>query len=109
MSTLNGLFEADPDGEGSRIMCGQEIGTISVTAELRDGPSPLDVEGWQDVAEVSASWESAFMDFGTTRREDAQEAELQLPGPGDYRVRAHGKNRDDGDPREGDDPRRSGR
>jgi hypothetical protein len=27
-----------------------------------------------------------------------------LPGPGDYRVRVYGRNRDDGDPREDGDP-----
>ncbi|WP_243740535.1 DUF4240 domain-containing protein [Streptomyces sp. 8K308] len=102
--TVNGLVEADPDGEGIRIMCGQEIGTVAVTAELWDGPPPLDVEGWQDVAEVSASWESPFMDFATNQREDDEEAVLPLPGPGGYRVRAHGRNRDDGHPRGDDDP-----
>lgn len=29
---------------------------------------------------------------------------LQLPRPGDYRLRVHGHNRDDGDPREAHDP-----
>lgn len=102
--TLNGLVEADPDGEGVRVLCGQEIGTVAVTVELWDGPPPLDVEGWQDVAEVSVWWKSPWVDFGTTRREDDREAALRLPGPGDYRVRAHGTHRDDGNPREDGDP-----
>ncbi|RKN37189.1 hypothetical protein D7294_28645 [Streptomyces hoynatensis] len=103
--TGNGLVAADPEGgEGLRIVCGQEIGTVAVAAELWDGPPPLDLAGWQDVAEVSTSWESALLNFATTPRPDEEEAELRLPGPGDYRVRVHGRNRDDGDPREEGDP-----
>ncbi|MEU0156873.1 hypothetical protein [Micromonospora fulviviridis] len=99
----NGLVEADPDGEGVRIICGQETGHIAVTAELWDSAPPLDADGWQDIAEVSTAWASRIMDFGTTTKgEDA--SVLRLPGPGDYRLRVHGKNRDDEDPRSDTDP-----
>jgi hypothetical protein len=97
------LVEADPDGEGLRILCGQEIGTIAVTAELWDAPPELDAESWQDVAEVATGWTSPMMDFGTTTWAEPSSV-LPVPEPGDYRVRVHGRNRDDGDPRNDDDP-----
>jgi hypothetical protein len=102
--TATGLVDADPDGDGARVVCGQEIGDILVTAELWDGSPPPAADGWQDVAEVSVAWRSAFLDFGTTDGDDPAKR-LELPGPGDYRLRVHGRNRDDGDPREDDDPR----
>ncbi|MBL1098532.1 hypothetical protein [Streptomyces coffeae] len=64
----NGLVEADPDGDGARILCGQEIGHIAVAAQLWDTVPPLpdDIDEWQDIAEVSIVWRSSFIDFGTT-------------------------------------------
>jgi hypothetical protein len=55
------------------------------------------------VSEVSATWRSAFIDFGTTDQGDDPSKRLDLPGPGDYRLRVHGRNRDDGDPRDDSD------
>ncbi|MEU1385624.1 MULTISPECIES: hypothetical protein [unclassified Nonomuraea] len=98
--TATGLVQADPDGDGARIVCGQEIGDIGVTAELWDAAPPLTTDGWQDVAEVSVVWRSAFMDFATTDGGENPAEQLELPGPGDYRLRVHGRNRDDGDPRD---------
>ncbi|MEU7166247.1 hypothetical protein AB0A70_16595 [Streptomyces morookaense] len=104
--TGNGLVEADPAGDGARILCGQEIGSIAVTAQLWDGaPPPVDDPGsWQDAAEVSVAWHSPFVDFGTTGDGDDPAHRLALPGPGTYRLRVHGRHRDDGDPREDEDP-----
>jgi hypothetical protein len=52
-----------------------------------------------------AWWTSATMDFATTSTEvEDSRAVLYLPGPGGYRVRVHGRNRDDGDPRGAGDP-----
>lgn len=102
--TLNGLVEADPDDGSARILCGQEIGRIAVTAQLWDEAPPLHAEGWQDVAEVPVSWDSAFIDFATTGTEADPAGRLELPGPGNYRIRVHGRNRDDGDPRVAGDP-----
>lgn len=100
---LNGLVDVDREKEGVKIMCGQEVGHIAVTAELWNGPPPMVTEGWQDIAEVSAAWSSSVMDFGTTTAgEDA--STLHLSGPDDYRLRVHGKNRDGGDPRGRSDP-----
>ncbi|WP_407559981.1 hypothetical protein [Streptomyces sp. 184] len=103
-----GLVEADPAGEGLRILCGQEIGTVGVGAELWDGAPPLETAGWQDVAEVSVTWESAFMDYATNWQESDDEA-CRLPlgaeGAGTYRVRVHGRHRDGDDPRADGDPR----
>ncbi|MFJ8469870.1 hypothetical protein [Streptomyces swartbergensis] len=99
----NGLVEAAPpdgDATGIKILCGQEIGNITVTVQLWDGPPPLEADGWQDVVEIQVHWASAFIDFSTaTEREDPAQR-LDLDGPGDYRVRVSGKNRDDGDPRD---------
>ncbi|MBT2408628.1 MULTISPECIES: hypothetical protein [unclassified Streptomyces] len=102
--SLNGLVEADPDDGSARILCGQETGQIAVTAQLWDEAPPLDAERWQDVAEVPVSWSSAFIDFATTGTEVDPSARLDLPGPGDYRIRVHGRNRDGGDPRGASDP-----
>lgn len=107
--TASGLVEADPGGdEGLRILCGQEIGTVGVSAELWDGEPPLESAGWQDVAEVSVAWESAFMDFATNWQESDDEA-CRLPlgaeAAGTYRVRVHGRNRDGEDPRGDGEPR----
>ncbi|MFW6691941.1 hypothetical protein [Streptomyces sp. MAR4 CNX-425] len=116
--TDNGLVEADPAGDGLRILCGQEIGTVGVGAELWDGAPPLEAAAWQDVAEVSVAWESAFMDFATNWQESDDEAG-RLPlrsgaaagagggagAAGPYRVRVHGRNRDGADPRGDGEPR----
>jgi hypothetical protein len=102
--TATGLVDADLDGDGARIARGQEIGGIAVAAELWDAAPPPTPDGWQDVAEVSVAWQSAFMDFGTTGSGEDPAKRLEMPGPGDYRLRVHGRNRDDGDPREDDDP-----
>ncbi|MFI7445829.1 hypothetical protein [Nonomuraea indica] len=101
--TVTGLVDADPDGDGARILCGQEIGDIVITAELWDDSPPSTMDAWQDVAEVSVAWRSAFMDFGTTDSGEDPTKRLELLGPGDYRLRVHGRNRDDGDPRRDDD------
>ncbi|MFI9045947.1 hypothetical protein [Streptomyces sp. NPDC053427] len=104
--TGNGLAEADPDGDGARILTGQEIGHIRVSAQLWDGQPPLsdDIDAWQDIAEISAAWRSAFIDFGTTAIDEDPAQRIPLPGPGHYRLRVHGRHRDDGDPRDGRDP-----
>ncbi|MEV4365439.1 hypothetical protein AB0J71_00125 [Nonomuraea sp. NPDC049637] len=102
--TATGLVQADAGGDGARVVCGQEIGDIGVTAELWDAAPPLAADDWQDVAEVSVAWRSAFMDFATTGGGENPAAQLELPGPGDYRLRVHGRNRDDGDPRDDDAP-----
>ncbi|TGB16048.1 hypothetical protein [Streptomyces sp. MZ04] len=101
-----GLIAADPGGDSARILCGQEIGSIQVTAQLWDDipPLPDDMDAWQDVAEVSAAWRTAWFDFGTTDSGDDPEKRLPLSGPGDYRMRVHGRHRDDGDPRPDDAP-----
>jgi hypothetical protein len=51
----NALVEVDPDGDGARILTGQEIGTIHVTMQLWDDTPPLpeDLDTWQDAAGVS--------------------------------------------------------
>lgn len=116
--TDNGLVEADPAGEGLRILCGQEIGTVGVSAELWDGEPPLEAAAWQDVAEVSVAWRSAFMDFATNWQESDDEASRLPLGTGagsgagagagvagTYRVRVHGRNRDGGYPRADGAPR----
>jgi len=94
------VLEPDPapDGEGIRIICGQEIGTIRVTCELWDQQPPLDADSWQDIAEISARWTSAFLDFGTTAQDDPA-CRLSIPAPGAYRFRIHGTHRDGDDPR----------
>src|SRR5262249_56258875 len=91
-------------GEGGVVSWGQEIGHIAVTAERWNDAPPPAVDDWQDVAEVSVAWRSAFLDFGTTGSGDDPTKRLELPGPGDYRLRVHGRNRDDGDPRGDGDP-----
>lgn len=96
---VDGLAEADPDGEGVRVRCGRETGTVSVTCELWDRRPPLRTAPWQDVAEVSARWTSPYLDFGTTSREDPAHR-LPVPAPGSYRFRVHGAHRDGDDPRE---------
>ncbi|MFF2502474.1 hypothetical protein ACFVTY_03660 [Streptomyces sp. NPDC058067] len=55
---------------------------------------------WQDVAEISAAWQSPFMDFGTTDSGEDPAKRMEMPGPGDYRRRVHGRHRDAGDPRD---------
>ncbi|MGW1074873.1 hypothetical protein [Streptomyces sp. NPDC002537] len=102
----NGLVAADPAGDGARILCGQEIGRVTVTAQLWDDkPPPVDdMDTWQDVAEVSVAWRSPFVDFGADGQEGDSARQLDLPGPDDYRLRVHGRHRDDGDPRAADGP-----
>ncbi|WP_171165564.1 hypothetical protein [Streptomyces sp. I05A-00742] len=104
----NALVEADPDGDGARVLCGQEIGSVTVTAQLWDAlpPLPDDLDHWQDIAEVSVAWRSPFIDFSASDEGNCGDPakRLELPGPGDYRLRVHGRNRDDGDPRGDGDP-----
>ncbi|MGP4087271.1 hypothetical protein [Streptomyces sp. KR55] len=99
-----GLVAAAPDGGVARVLCGQELGTVMVTAQLWDGAPPPEPEDWQDVGEVSVAWHGSLLDFGTTGGGDDPARQLHLPGPGDYRLRVHGRHRDDGDPREPDAP-----
>ncbi|GAA3882526.1 hypothetical protein GCM10022243_53930 [Saccharothrix violaceirubra] len=101
---LNGLAESDPDGEGVRIICGQETGVVDVTCELWDQPAPLQAASWQDIAEISAHWTSSYLDFGTTTQDDPA-CRLPLPAAGSYRVRVHGTHRDGDDPRPDSAPR----
>ena len=102
--TGNGLVDVLVSGGSAKVLCGQEIGYLAVTAELWDGPPPLDATPWQDIAEVSAHWPSAVMLIGEEAIAPEDAPSLLLPGPGDYRVRVSGKNRDDGDPRAENDP-----
>ncbi|MBT2387712.1 hypothetical protein [Streptomyces sp. ISL-11] len=104
--THNGLLDVDPDGGAAKILCGQEVGRIAVTAELWNAAPPLNPVPWQDVAEASVHWPSAVLDFGTTSEDEEGTGgtALTLPGPGDYRIRVSGRNRDDGDPRDDDAP-----
>ncbi|MFJ3337978.1 hypothetical protein [Streptomyces sp. NPDC086766] len=102
---VGGLVAADPSGEAVRIVCGQEVAVIDVTAQLWEGPPPLTgPEAWQDIAEVSVGWRSPTLDFGTTGDGEDLTQQLVLPGPGGYRIRVSARNRDDGDPREDGDP-----
>jgi hypothetical protein len=96
-----GLVAADPNGGTVRVLCGQEIGTVAVTAQLWDDTPPdvEDLDSWQDVAEVSVAWPSTLLDFGTTDTGNDPARQIELPHPGDYRIRVHGRHRDDGDPR----------
>jgi hypothetical protein len=96
--TINGLMDVSPEGGAVKILCGQEIATVTVIAELWDGPPPLDSESWQDAAEMSVAWTNTTMDFATTATDENGPDVLHLPGPGDYRVRVHGRNRDEHDP-----------
>ncbi|MGP9023105.1 hypothetical protein ACT1U9_32455 [Streptomyces sp. BR1] len=94
----NGIVAVHESGYTS-ILTEQESGTVTVTAELWDGPPPLALDAWQDAAEISVDWTGSRMEIGD---EDAA-LNLDLP-PGTYRLRAHGRNRDDGDVRDEDDP-----
>jgi hypothetical protein len=99
----NGLADADPGGDAVRVLCGQEIGSVTVTAELWDAPPGWEAEEWQDAAEISAVWTSAAVDFGTTttgEEPDPERCLLPLTGPGEHRFRVYGRHRDDGDPRD---------
>ncbi|MGW7352649.1 hypothetical protein [Streptomyces sp. NPDC054784] len=103
----NGLVESAPpggDATGVKILCGQEIGHVSVTVQLWDGPPPQETDGWQDVAEIPVHWASPFVDFSTATDHEDPAQRLDLAGPGDYRVRVSGTHRDDGDPRDGTAP-----
>ncbi|GAB2630239.1 hypothetical protein GCM10027168_72280 [Streptomyces capparidis] len=97
-----GLLDAAPQGGAVAVVCGQEIGHVRLTLELWDAAPPVRLEGWQDAAEVSAHWTEDVMLLGGGPADD--EVTVPLPGPGAYRVRAHGTHRDDGDPRTLDDP-----
>ncbi|MFJ2203445.1 hypothetical protein ACIQPP_48440 [Streptomyces violaceusniger] len=104
--TSNALVAPDPSGDGARILTGQEIGDMAVTAQLWDSEPPLvdHLDDWQDVAEVSVAWRSPYIDFSTDSEEPTPAQRLELPDPGDYRLRVHGRRRDEGDDREEDDP-----
>lgn len=102
---IGGLVAADPDGDGARILTGQEIGLVHVAVELWSTIPPLgDTDDWQDIAEVSVMWRSTMIDFGTAGDSDDLAQQLAIPTPGDYRLRVYGRHRDDGDPREEDEP-----
>ncbi|WP_265558814.1 hypothetical protein [Streptomyces hygroscopicus] len=97
--TGNGLVAVHDSGFVG-IATEQESGDIHVTAELWDGPPPLHLDDWQDAAEISITWPTAIMEIG----DEDTHLVLRLPGPGTYRLLAHGRNRDDGDVRDDDDP-----
>lgn len=88
--TTTGLVSAIENGAG--MVCGLHTGRISITVETWDEPPPLELELWEDVAEVPLTWtypqmelwgagEEGFMIFSTGE------------APGSYRLRVSVKNR----------------
>lgn len=100
----NGLFDVRPEGAAAVVLCSQEIGYPRTVAELWSGPPPLRTDGWQDVVEMSVHWPTEVMDVGGEGTSLDEDPLLPIPGPGDYRIRVSGRNRDDGDVRREDDP-----
>jgi hypothetical protein len=100
----NGIVDARAEGSAAAVICATEIGDLAVTAELWDGAPPLETDGWEDVAEVPVRWLTDVMEIGGEGTSLDEEPMLPIPGPGDYRIRVSGKNRDYDDPRAESDP-----
>jgi len=86
-------------GEWAVVMTGTEMGYVRVTADVRDtAPEQLDLDGWDDVAEVSLALTGERA--GVVTDSDADELdklpEFTAVGPGPYRVRVHARGRDEG-------------
>lgn len=103
--TLNGMVAARPEGSAAAVVCATEIGHLVMTAELWDGPPPLDTDGWQDVAQVPLHWPTGdAMEIGGEGTSLAEPPTFALPGAGHYLIRVSGRNRDEPDPRDDDAP-----
>jgi hypothetical protein len=100
----NGILDARPEGSAAAVISATEIGELNVTAELWDGAPPLETDGWEDVAEVPVRWHTGVMEIGGEGTSLDEEPLLPIPGPGDYRIRVSGRNRDYDDPRDESDP-----
>ncbi|WP_171169377.1 hypothetical protein [Streptomyces sp. I05A-00742] len=93
--SATGLVDVNPEGGAASVRCAEECQFITVTAETWDGPPAVETDGWDDVAEVSVRWNSHAMEVGESDPEESGELpEIIISGPGTYRIRVSGRNRD---------------
>ncbi len=89
---------------GAAVLCGLHLGEIDVTAETWEREPPVELDPWQDVAEAPLPWPGERMQVWGAGYGEDEELTIAIPGPGDYRVRVSGRNRDDGEDRDEGDP-----
>jgi hypothetical protein len=76
------------------IMAGTETGSLSVTADWREVEPPLDLDAWEEVVEVSMTFDD---EEGVLCSQHPTDGAHFSPLPlGTYRVRVHARGRDRG-------------
>jgi len=92
-ASLNGLVWSEPGV--AVVLTGIHSGLVRVRVNLYSSVQGVDVEGWDDVAEVSL--EAPFghvVASGMASDPPAELPELTPQGPGTYRLRVHVRGRD---------------
>jgi hypothetical protein len=90
-----GLVDAVPGL--AAVYCGTHMGPVRVTVQVRPSAPPLDLAGWEDVAELSFTapvGRTTIEEWGGGVHRDLPN--LTPAGPGSYRLRLHGRGRDRG-------------
>ncbi len=83
-------------GDVVHLHTGVAMGPVRITYEALESAPDLDSEGWEDIAEVSFTVGSGPLMFvGPMEDEDEDGPRLDAHGPGIYRLRIHGRNRDE--------------
>ncbi|WP_406631946.1 hypothetical protein [Amycolatopsis sp. WGS_07] len=90
----NGLVGVDSGG--AAVLTGTATGKVTVTLQvLHAEPGSIELDGWDEVSEVSLDSEEGFILVHNTMVGPPRELdEIAYVGPGTYRVRVHARGRD---------------
>ncbi|MFI5608717.1 hypothetical protein [Amycolatopsis sp. NPDC051903] len=94
LAYANGLVGTDFIN-GAVVLTGIHTGSVTVTARALDTePDSVELDGWDEVAEVSVDSEYGELIVYGTGEHLPDFPELAHAGPGSYRVRVHARGRD---------------
>jgi hypothetical protein len=94
LAYANGLVGAD--ARGAVVLAGITTGSVTVTLQVLDTePDTVELDGWDEVAEVSVEPEEGDLLICAPGNAPPPELyELAHVGPGSYRLRVHARGRD---------------
>lgn len=94
LARVNGFVGTDLVN-GAVVLTGIHTGSVTVTLQLLDtAPDSVDLDGWDEVAEVSLESEYGELIVHGIMEDPPDFPELAHTGPGTYRVRVHARGRD---------------
>ncbi|MGW4395149.1 hypothetical protein ACWEHA_07655 [Amycolatopsis nivea] len=90
----NGLVGTD--SSGAVVLAGITTGRVTVTLQILESePDSVEVDGWDEVAEVSVDAEEGYLLVHNMEGNPPAELDqLAYVGPGSYRLRVHARGRD---------------